>query len=173
MERHRSFVIRRAFVIPLGLLIALTVALLVTCLVQGQSTAKVLILSGLVLPLAILFVESVYRRVIIDSEGVTAYRPFRKRCIRFAEVSSLETVRVRNRVFLTLVTAADEFLILSNSYGEFPALLNSLVKAVPDAAITEETQNLILKPPVRLADIFTAWFAVVALAYVLFAQFKS
>lgn len=173
MERPQSFVIRRAFVFPLGVLIALTVALLVTCFVQGQSTAKILILSGLVLPLTILFVESVYRRVIIDSEGVTAYRPFRNRRIRFAEISSLETVRVRNRVFLTLVTAADDFLILSNSYGEFPALLNSLAKALPDEAITEETKSLILKPPVRLADIFTAWFAVIALAYVLFAQFKS
>lgn len=173
MERPQSFVIRRAFVIPLGVLIALTVALLVTCFVQDQSTAKIIILSGLVLPLAILFVESVCRRVIIDSQGVTAYRPFRNRRIPFAEISSLETVRVRNRVFLTLVTAADDFLILSNSYGEFPALLNSLVKAVPDEAITEETKSLILKPPVRLADIFTAWFAVIALAYVLFAQFKS
>lgn len=173
MSPARVFVIRRAFVVPMGLLIALTVVLLAVCLLQGQPTAKVVILAGLLVPLAVLFVESAFRRVVIDQDGVTAIRPFRQRQISFADVTGLETVRVRNRVFMTLVAGEDDFLIISNSYGDFPLLVESLVAAVAEGAVTEETRQLAQQPPLRQADVFTAWFAVIALAYVLIAQFRN
>ncbi len=168
----RTFVIRRSFVFPLALLVVLTLALLVVCVVQGQPTAKIVILAGLSIPLGVLLVESAGRRVVIDDDKVTAFRPFRQRQVAFASVTSLETVRVRNRVFMTLVAGDDDFLILSNSYGDFPDLVQSLMSAVPESTITEETRQLALDPPTRQADVFTAWFAVIALAYVLIAQFR-
>jgi hypothetical protein len=157
----------------MGLLVALTFALLVVCILQGQSLAKVILLAGLILPLAMLFVESALRRLVVDQDGITAIRVFRQHRLNFADVTSLETVRVRNRVFLTLMAGDDDFLIISNSYGDFPALLASLIDAVPDGTITTETEQLAEKPPLRQADVFTAWFAVVALLYVLFAQFRN
>lgn len=172
MSESRTFFIRRAFVVPMGLVIVLTIALLVICILQGQPVAKVIILAGLILPMATLFVESAFRRIVVDPEAVTAYRPFRQRQVRFADVTSLESVRVRNRVFLTLVAGEDDFLIISNSYADFPALLHCLADAVPAGTVTEETKELMKKPPLRQADVFTAWFAVIALAYVLIAQFK-
>jgi len=168
----QTFVIRRSFVTPLALLIALTIALLVVCLVQGQPIAKAVILAGLVLPLIVLLVESAGRRLIIDDLGITAVRPFRQRQMAFADVTSLETVRVRNRVFMTLMAGDDDFLILSNSYSDFPGLVRCLVDAVPEGTVTEETHQLVLAPPTRQADVFTAWFAVAALIYVLIAQFQ-
>lgn len=168
----QTFVIRRAFVIPLALLIALTISLLVVCLVQDQPIAKVVILAGLVLPLIVLLVESAGRRLVIDELGITAIRPFRQRHLAFNAVTSLETVRVRNRVFMTLMAGDDDFLILSNSYSNFPKLVRCLVDAVPEGTVTEETRQLELAPPTRQADVFTAWFAVVALAYVLIVQFQ-
>jgi hypothetical protein len=173
VEQQKTFVIRRSFVVPMGLLVALTVALLVVCLLQGQPLAKAIILAGLITPLAILFVESAFRRLVIDTREVTAFRPFRKRRMRFAEVTSLETVRVRSRVFLTLVAGDDDFLIISNSYGDFPNLLDSLIESVPPETVTDETRQLAKQPPLRQADVFTAWFAVIALAYVLLAQFRT
>lgn len=173
MKQARTFVIRRTFVVPMGLVIALTLALLAVCLLQGQPLAKAIILAGLLIPLAVLFVESAWRRVVIDQDGVTACRPWRRRRINFAEVTSLETVRVRNRVFMTLVAGADDFLIISNAYGDFPVLLDSLVAAVPAEVVTAETRALAEQPPLRQADVFTAWFAVIALVYVLIAQFRG
>ena len=173
MEEQRTFVIRRAFVIPMGLLIVLTATLLVVCLLQGQPLAKIIILGGLIMPMAVLFVESAFRRLVVDTEGVTAYRPFRQRRMCFADVTSLESVRVRNRVFMTLVAGDDDFLIISNSYGNFPALLTSLIGSVPEGTVTDETKQLAERPPLRQADVFTAWFAVIVLAYVLLAQFRA
>lgn len=173
MEQQKTFVIRRAFVVPLGLLVALTLALLVVCVLQSQPVAKVIILAVLILPLAILFVESAFRRLVIDGTEVTAERPFRQRRIRFAEVTGLETVRVRSRVFLTLAVGDDDFLIISNSYGDFPVLLDRLIESVPAEAVADETRQLAKQPPHRQADVYTAWFAVLALAYVLLAQFST
>jgi hypothetical protein len=112
-EEKQTFVIRRTFVLPLGLVVLLTLVLLGVCLIQGQPIAKVIILIGLLLPLAVLFIESALRRVDVSAEGVTAHRLFRQRCIRFADVTSLEAVRVRSRVFITLVAGEDSYLILS------------------------------------------------------------
>lgn len=173
MTSSRKFTIRRSFVVPMGLLMVLMLALLVVCIAQGQPVGKVVILTGLIIPLAVLFVESAFRSVVIRPEDVTAYRPFRQKQVRFAEVTSLETVRVRSRVFITLVAGEDHFLILSNSYGNFPALLERLVDSVPAGTVTDETSVLMQKPPQRQADVLTAWFAVIAMAYVLLAQFRT
>ena len=69
MNQSRTFVIRRAFVVPMGVLIALMTALLVVCVVQGQPIAKVIVLAVLIVPLAALFAESVVRRVVINQDG--------------------------------------------------------------------------------------------------------
>jgi hypothetical protein len=169
----QTFVIRRTFVFPMALLIVLTAALLVVCVVQGQPIAKVLILVGLIMPLVVLFVETAFRRVVVDQDGVTAYRPFRQRRVLFSDVTGLETVQVRSRVFMTLVAGPDDFLIISNSYQNFPVLVEGLISAVPEGTVTEETQQLAKQPTLRHADVFTVWFAVVALIYVLIAQFRG
>jgi RecJ-like exonuclease len=82
-------------------------------------------------------------------------------------------VRVRSRVFLTLAAGDDEFLIISNGYADFPALVRTLVARLPEAVVTEEARQLASSPPVRHADIAMVWFAVVALVYVLIVQFRG
>ncbi len=173
MNQVRTFVIRRSFVVPMGLLLVLTISLLAVTIFQGQPLAKVIILAVSVLPLAVLFVESAFRRVVIDENGVTAFRLFRQRQVSFADVTGLESVRVRNRVFMTLEAGPDDFLIISNSYGKFPVLLECLIAAVPEGTVTEETQQLAKQPPRRQADTFTVWFALLAMVYVLIAQFRT
>ena len=172
MNPTRTFIIQRAFVVPMALLIFLAAVLLIVCLVQGQAIGKVFILAGLILPLVVLFVETAFRRVVIDQEGVTAFRPFRQRRVLFSDVTELETVRVRNRVFMTLTAGPDKFLIISNSYQDFAALVEGLIAAVPEGCVTEETRQMAKQPPRRHADVFSVWFAVVALVYVLIAQFR-
>jgi len=172
MNGKGSFVIRRALVVPLGLLVVLMVALLVVCVLHGQPAAKIILLLLLSLPVGLLFVECALRRIHIDPDGVTAFRLFRQRRILFADVTSLETVKVRSRVFMTLSAGDDDFIIISNTYPNYPILVELLVSQCPQGAVAEETRLLAEKPVVRHADIFTVWFAVVALVYVLLAQFR-
>ena len=173
MPDRRRFVIRRAFVAPLGLLLLLLGALLVVSIQHGQPFAKVAFLLVFAVPVAVLFVASALRRLEIDPLGITAVRPAGRKRIDFDRATSLETVRVRSRVFLTLNAGDDEFLIISNGYAEFPELVRNLVAALPANVVTEETRQLAAAPPARYADIAMVWFAVVAVAYVLAAQFHG
>ncbi|MDT8441939.1 MAG: hypothetical protein RQ723_09800 [Desulfuromonadales bacterium] len=171
MSDGATYVIRRAFVVPLGLLVLLTLVLLVVCLLQGQPLAKIVILALLSLPLGALLVESARRRLVVDANGVTAVRLPRPRRIEFAAVTSLEAVKVRSRIFLTLVAGDDEFLIISNSYAGFDRLLAELLVKVPEPAITAEARELSGGRLDRQADIVTAWLAVAAMLYILAVQF--
>jgi hypothetical protein len=171
MGEVQTFAIRRAFVVPLALLVALTLALLIVCLVQDQPVAKVVILAGLLLPLGVMLIESAGRRLEVSNERIRAVRPFRSREIVFSAVTALETVKVRSRVFMTLMAGEDDYLIISNSYADFPGLVNRLIAAVPESAVTEETRQLAVNPPVRQADIASVWLAVIAMTYILVAQF--
>lgn len=173
MPEPRSFVIRRAFVVPLGLVLVLIGALLAVSIAHGQPVAKLVFLLVFALPVAVLFIACAFRRLDLDATGVTAVRLRRRRRIDFARVTALETVQVRSRVFLTLVDGDDEFIIISNGYADFPELVRALVAALPASAVPEETRRLAESPPRRHADVAMAWFAVAAIVYVLVAQFRG
>jgi len=165
----KSFVIRRTFLIPLGLLLGLTVALMGVCLVQGQPTAKVVILGFIAVPVLALFVESVCRRTVIGREAITVNKCLRRKTLVFADVTEVETVRVRKRVFLTLC-AGDDFLILSNAYAGFPALVEALLGRVAPEAVSEETRKMAVAPPTKSTDVISCWLGVALLAFILYIQ---
>ncbi|MEJ2200868.1 MAG: hypothetical protein P8X63_07615 [Desulfuromonadaceae bacterium] len=167
-----TFVIRRTFLVPLGLLLLLSLALLVTSLVQGQPIAKAIIFTFMILPIIGFFIESVCRRAVIDDEGITVFKCLRQKHLSFAAMTALETVMVRKRVFLTLCVH-DEFLILSNAYAEFPKLVRTLLDRVPAGSISPETQAMAKDPPVKTTDIVTCWLAVLLLAFILYIQFHG
>lgn len=169
MSTDQSFRIRRSFLFPLGLLLLLAGALFVVCLVKGEPIAKALILGFIMLPVVILFVESVFRRTVLTGEGVVVFKLLRKKELKFAEMTAVETVQVRKRVFLTLC-AGDDFLIISNAYANFPDLVQSLLARVPVAAISEETRQMAAAPPVKSTDVISCWLAVALLAFILYIQ---
>ena len=173
MSEPRRFVIRRTLVAPLGLLLVLMVVLMAVSIQHGQPLAKALFLLVFAVPVAMLLVESASRWLEVDATGITAHRLMRTRRLAFAEVTALETVRVRSRVFLTLVAGDDAFLVVSNGYADFPILVRLLVAALPETVVTDETRQLAAAPPQRYADVAMVWFAVVALVYVLIIQFRS
>jgi hypothetical protein len=165
----RSFVIRRSFLLPLGLLLVLLVALFGVCLAQGEPPFKVGLLGLIIVPLAILFAESASRRITIDAEGIAVRKLLRRASLRFAELTEVETIRVRRRVFLTLC-AGDDFLILSNGYADFPALVRTLLERVPAAAVSAETRRMVEAPAVKNSDVVVCWLVVALLAFILYSQ---
>jgi len=165
------YVIRRAFVLPLALVLLLCAVLLGVSLVQGQPIAKAIILGGLMLPLLLLLIESIVRRLTLTDEALVARKLLGEKTLKFAEVTAVETVRMRKRTYLT-VCADDEFVIISNSYGDFPGLVAELLARVPEAAVSPETRSMAENPPVKYGDIVSAWLGVGLLIYLLLAQFQ-
>ena len=171
VDGAESFRIRRYFLIPLGLLVVLLMALLLTSLAQGQPRAKVIILSVMIFPVVILLVESLFRRIAVSREGVVAHKLLRDKRIRFEEVTAVDLVQVRKRAFVTL-SREDDFLIISNAYTDFPQLVGLLLDRVPPQAVSEETRELGRKAPVKSSDIVSCWLACGLVAFILYLQFQ-
>lgn len=169
-ETIQRFSIRTAFLLPLGLLLALVGILLVVCLVQGQPISKSVILGGILVPVSILFVESLWRKALISSSTITVRKPLRDKTLYFNEITSVDTMLIKKRVFLTLSTESD-FLIISNAYDDFPELVKALLDKVPALKVSEETHEMAKNPPVKSSDIFSCWIAVVLVSLILYLQF--
>jgi hypothetical protein len=166
------FTIRKAFLIPLGLLLGLTLLLWVVVVQQGQPTSKVVILGLIILPMAILFLESLFRRAEIDEQGVMVAKFLRKRAIAFADVTGIDTLQVRKRAFLTLSTER-HYLILSNAYANFPELVRTLLERVPEGTVSAETREMAKAPPVKSTDVISCWLAVILMAIILYLQLRG
>lgn len=165
----REFSIRKNFLLPLGLVLILSVALLVICIIQQQPTAKIIILSAVLVPVTILFIESSLRRVILEEEALVVRKLFRQKRLVYTDITSVDTVLVRRRAFLSISTEPD-FVILSNSYADFATLLDKLLGKVPQSTISTETQQMASNPPTKSGDIFSAWLAAGLLLLILYVQ---
>ena len=167
----QTYRIRNSFVLPLGLVVLLCLVLAAIVIIQEQPSAKLLVVGCALLPLGYLLFECVVRRIEIDSDGLRLIRLGRVRAFTWGEITSVETVRVRQRAFLTINAGDDDFLIIANMYAGFDRLLGAVLERVPTAAISEETQLLAKAPPVKHSDIVLLWGLALMMIYLIFAQF--
>lgn len=164
-----KYKIRRNFLLALGLTLLLLLVLVGVCLVQQEKTAKIVILLALTLPVLAIFAESVWREIRLLPDSVVARRLLRSRKIAYDQITAVDTVRVRRRVFVSISTEAD-FLIFSNNYQNFSQLLEDLQARVPAQVVSQETRELMQQLPLKNQELFSLWFAALAVLFVLYVQ---
>ena len=167
-----TFSIRKSFLLPLGLVVLLTLVLLISCLFLAVPLAKILILGAFILPTVALFIESSRRQICIDDNGVQINKPLRSKRINFSEMTAIDTVLVRKRAFISISSETD-FIIFSNSYENFGALLKALISRAPEQVISDETLQLSANPPEKCSDVFSAWVAVAVLVLIIYVQLRG
>jgi hypothetical protein len=164
-----TFTIRRAFLWPLALLLTLLAVLFVVSVAQRQPPVKLVLLAVIMLLLGGLLVVSWFRRLTIEQDRVRQRLPGRGKSLLFAELTAVETIMVRKRVFLTLC-AGEEFIILSNAYGRFTELVACLLERVPADIVSGETARMAKAPPMRNSDILSCWLAIVLILVIICHQ---
>ena len=169
MAEKTTFGIRRAFQVPLGLLLVSQACMLGLGIVQKQAPGRTIALSVIVLLLGGLFVENLFRRIVLNQDSITAYRFFRQRTLRFAEMTALEAVALRKRVFTTL-WVDDRFLLISNAYESFPALFATLVNRAPKGTVSEDALRLAGDPPRYNGHVLICWVALLFSLLIIWQQ---
>lgn len=172
MKESMTFTVRRAFLLPLGLLLLVQLALLIVTLVQGQPMSKSLFVGGVVVVLAALLVENSMRRIELDEEGITSCRIGRRRRVRFVDLTEVEAVCIRKRLFVTL-WVGESFMLVTNAYADFATLFRHLLQRVPRDLVSEEVQDLADAPPRHNGNIVLCWVAVVFSGLILFRQLSG
>ena len=158
MADKMIFTIRRIFLIPLGLLLLTQILLLGVCLVQGQTAGRSMLTGAIVLVLGVLFAENLFRRVDLTETGISICRLFRRKELQYKELTGVEAVTLRKRVFITL-WKEDDFLLVSNAYKNFPILTAELTRRIPEGIISEEAAPILADPPSFHGHTFICWMA--------------
>jgi hypothetical protein len=172
MTEQIVFTVRRALLLPLGLLLLVQFALLIVSVLQGQPPSRSLFVGGVVLVLAGLLVDALLRRIKLDGEGITAYRIGRQRRMLFADLTEVEAVCIRKRLFVTL-WVGESFLLVTNAYGNVATLFQLLLQRVPSGLTSEEAQGLMENPPRHNGNIIVCWFAVIFSLLIVCRQFMA
>ncbi len=167
-----TYRIRKSFLIPMGLTVVLGAVLLLSGFFLNAPTARQILLALFILPAVIIFVESSRRRVRVHQDHIDVEKVLRTKTINFNELTAVDAVRIRKRVFVSLSTE-ESFLILSNGYEGFGELLADLVKTVPSGVVSDEVRRMAEDPPRKCSDIFSAWVAVAVLTLIIVTQLRS
>lgn len=167
-----TFTIRKSFLLPLGLVVLLSFILLLSALFLQLPTAKIIILILFLLPVCIIFAESIFRKVYVAEDAVEVSKLFRRKRLNYNELTAIDTIQLRKRAFVSL-SSENDFMILSNSYNHFGLLLKQLLKNVPENVVSDEIRRLADTPPKKCSDVFSAWLAVAVLALIIYVQLRG
>lgn len=155
---QNTHMIRKAFLIPLGVDTFLLLVLLVLSLLPQGSATERLVFTLFFLPCLYLFLESLLRRVTVDEAGIRIRKLWREKAVSWGEVTHVGCLNLHRKVYL-LLTTLKGFFILSNSLDGFSALVEEIVDRVDPEKIEEEVRLQAGRSLSGVAHIVLAWVA--------------
>jgi hypothetical protein len=138
MSQH-VFRIRRAFLIPLGVdAFLLFCLLLISLLLQGAVTER-FVFAIFFVPTLYLFLESLFRRVILDETGITIRKLWRGKVVSWGEITHVGCLALHKKVYILLTTVKGLFIV-SNAYEGFAGLVDEIVGHVELEKVEEDVR---------------------------------
>jgi len=153
-----TYTTRKGFLLPISLVSLLLFALLLISLFDRTFPPEAVVLSIIFVPTFIIFLGSVRRRTTIGNDGVRIRKLFREKHLRWEEITNVDVLTMRKKVYL-LLTTTKGFYALANSHGDFNSLVQDIVGHVDQEKVEEGVGHVIEHPAVRISDIVSAWIA--------------
>ncbi|MBU2053731.1 MAG: hypothetical protein KJ936_00885 [Proteobacteria bacterium] len=155
---QRSYTIKKAFLVPLGIDTFLLFCLLVISLLPQGTAMERLVFTIFFLPTLYLFVESLLRRVTVDEAGITIRKLWREKAASWGEITHVGCLNLHKKIYI-LLTTVKGFFIVSNAYNGFPALVEEIVGRVDMEKVEEEVRLLRGRSPVGITYVVLTWVA--------------
>ncbi len=166
------FKIRRGILIPFGISAGLLLCLLVLALLGSGSALERFFLAAITLITIAFFLIARDRRITITDQGVVVRKFFRTKEIHRDGINHVGCLILRKRVYLLLSTTRG-FIILSNAYEDFSALIRNIVAEVSPEKVDEEVRAQAEKPVGNRSDVISLWFAVVVISGLVILKLSS
>lgn len=167
-----TFTIRRALLIPFGINVLLLLVLLGLSIFFKGSAVERIVLTVIVIPVAALFFEAINRCVTITDQGLLIRKFLRNKEIFWGDISHVGCLVIRSKVYL-LITSTKGFIILSNAYDAYSALIENISEHCGPDKTEDDVRALIGKPLKNLADLISLWFAVAAIIFIVIMKLSS
>ena len=154
------YMIRRAFLIPLGVDAFLLFCLFVISMLSKGSTTERLVFAVFFFPSGYLFLECFFRRITVDDGGMILRRLWREKRVPWEGITHIGGLSLHKKVYILLTTVRG-FFIVSNAYERFSELTEEIVSHVDLTKVEEEVRLQAEGAPSGIAHVAMAWIAAV------------
>jgi hypothetical protein len=152
------FKIKKAFLVPFMVIVALLGVLLLLSLFKGQTWEKI-ILSVSFAGTLIIGIEAAKREIIVNQEGLKLKKFSRVKNVNWPEVTHLAVVELNKKVFF-LLTTTKGFYFFSNMFENHSLLIRSVVNKLDEEKVEIEVKNYLDHPVERRSLIVICWLTV-------------
>lgn len=157
MEQN-VFKIKKAFLVPFFLIIALLGVLLLLSLFKGQMWEKI-ILSMSFAGAIMIGIEAAKRVIILNQDGLKLKKFFHIKNVIWQDITHLAVVELNKKVFF-LLTTTKGFYFFSNLFENHALLIRSIVNKIDIEKIEIEVKNYLDHPVERRSLIVICWLTV-------------
>ena len=157
--------IKKAFLIPFSVTVALLFILFGLSLITGQTWEKI-ILAVLCLSSLAICVEAARREIIVNEEGLKLKKFFREKNFIWPEITHLAVVVMKNKAYF-LLTTTKGFYIFSNLLKNHAALVRFLLDKLGQEKVEVEVTNYLEHPIERRSLIVMSWVAVIVISIII------
>jgi len=139
-------------------------------ILEGSSERGLLMLL-ILLPFFYLGAEVLARKVSISSQGITIRKLLRSVHIDWSELSTLDYVRSRNKLFLIFQTHDGNPTLVTNTISPFRDLAKKLLDFAPAEKISEGARDVLRDPPAKNGPLIQAWIICLFLIALMIGRF--
>ncbi len=167
---QQVFRIRNLFLIPLGIDILLLLALLMVSLFYKGSPTERMVLTIILIPAALIFIESFSRRVTADENGITIKKFLRVKSLQWHEITHLGLMVMRSKAYF-LLTTTKGYYVLSNAYEKYEEMIRHISSHLDSEKVEENVPAQIAAPMKNVSDFIGAWIALIVLTGIVVIKF--
>ena len=166
------FKIKRAFLIPFIILIILLCILFLLSLYKGQPWEKIILAVSLFITVVI-GIESSKREITVTKDGLKIKKFFRVKKFTWPEITRLEVVDIRKKVYFLLTTTRG-FYFFSNLFENHTNLIRSLMDKLGDEKTEIEVRSYLDHPVEKRSLIIMCWLSVIIItAFIIMKLFLA
>ena len=167
---QQVFRIRNLFLIPLGIDVLLLLTLLLLSVFYKGSSTERMVLTVILIPAVLIFIESFSRRVTADENGIVIKKFFREKSLQWQEITHLGLMVMRSKAYF-LLTTTKGYYVLSNAYEKYEDMIRHISDHLEKERVEENVSAQIAAPMKNVSDFVGAWIALIVLTGIIVVKF--
>lgn len=150
--------------------VALSMLLGSWIIVMESHTDRFLFLIIILAPFYYLGAEILARKIFVDSSGLVIKKLLRTTQISWADISYIDSLRSGRKVFLIIECSSYKPALLTNTLGQFPALVHSIIQRLPPDKVSDSAIELANNVPNKYGPMIQAWAVCLMLGAILLGK---
>jgi hypothetical protein len=155
---QKIFKIRRAFLAPFIIIVALLFFLFLLSFFKGQTWEEIILAVSFIITLLV-GIEAAKREITVTKDGLKINKFFRVKEFIWPEITRLEVVDMRSKVYF-LLTTTKGFYFFSNLFENHALLIRSLMENLGDEKVEMEIKNYLDHPVEKRSLVVMCWLTV-------------